>query len=156
MIRKFLTSILILTLAVTSAYAQKGPGKGANMQQWLEEMRQVRTTFISQELGLTQEQKERFIPLYDAMSRETEKVMKETRDMERNIKRKGNAATNLELEKAAEAMYESKGRENAIEMRYFAKFKTVLTPQQLFRLKQVEHKFNMQLMDKRRQHKKKK
>ena len=39
-----------------------------------------------------------------------------------------------------------KGKEAAVEKQYFAKFKTVLTPKQLFQLKRAERKFTDKLM----------
>ena len=59
--------------------------------------------------------------------------------------------SDLEYEKAAEAMIEVKGKEASVEEQYFAKFKTVLSPKQLFKLKQAERKFTRELM---RQHSK--
>lgn len=148
MIRKTLLAILLAVLTFAAADAQ-GRKRDQRMTQWLEEMRQLRTSFIVKELELTNDQKDKFVPLYDNMYREIEKLMNDTRELERTVNRKGSAASNIELEKASEALYECKGKENDIEMRYFNKFKTVLTPKQLFKLKHAEHKFNKQLMDRR-------
>lgn len=152
MIRKTILAILLTVLTISAADAQ-GQKRDGRMTQWLEEMRQLRTGFIVKELELTNEQKEKFVPLYEAMCRDVEKLMHDTRSLERTVRRKGAAASNLELEKASEALYESKGKENVIEMRYFNKFKSILTPQQLFNLKHAEHKFNKQLMNQRRSNK---
>ncbi|MCM1484236.1 MAG: hypothetical protein NC043_07855 [Muribaculaceae bacterium] len=149
MTRRLITGILLILISVSTSFAQQ-KHDGKNMKQWLQEMRQFRTNFIVKELNLTADQKSRFVPLYDAMYGELEKLMHDTRQLERSVERKGNEATDVELEKASEAIYECKGKENDIEMRYFAKFKTVLTPRQLFKLKQAENKFNRHLMEKRR------
>lgn len=136
-------SVIILLAAFFPAAAQH---RESPRTQWFSEMRQLRTNYVVKELKLTDEQRERFVPVYDEMSREVMKVMTDTRKMYKSIKEKGSAATELEKEKAAEALYECKGKENAIEMRYFSKFKTILTPDQLLQLKKAEQRFSRQLM----------
>ena len=74
------------------------------------------------------------------------KVNREARAMEKKITKSSEKVSDLEYEKAAEAMYEVKGKEAAIEKQYFTKFKTVLTPKQLFELKQAERRFTDKLM----------
>lgn len=143
----------ILLFAASVAFADRPDD--AQRKQWFDEMRQLRINYIAKNLDLTREQRDKFVPAYDAMSRELEKVMRDTRSLYNSVKKKGDAATDIEKQKAAEAMYECKGAENAIEMRYFAKFKAILTPSQLFKLKAAEHEFNHQLMKQRKGNKKK-
>lgn len=152
MIRKYISFFLLLVFATTSVVAQ-GPGDGGNRnhhRQWLEEMRQLRTNFMVNELELTPEQKEKFVPLYQNMTIELEKVTNDTRSMVFTVAKKGAAATDVELEKASEAAFECKGKESAIEMKYFKKFKSILTPRQLFKFKNAEQDFYRQLIDKRK------
>ena len=56
------------------------------------------------------------------------------------------AITDADYEKATEAVYNAKTREAAIEREYLDKFKTILSPRQMFRLKAVERSFNRELM----------
>lgn len=148
MARTIITTIIIFFASVSAMVAQND--HNAQRKQWFDEMRQLRTNYIAKDLDLSKEQREKFVPIYDAMSREVEKVMRETRSLYNNVKKKGEAATDVEKEKAAEAMYECRGKENAIEMKYFSKFKSILTPDQLFKLKSSENKFNRQLMKQRK------
>ena len=84
------------------------------------------------------------------MDEEIRKVQEESEQLSRQTMGKEDKATDLEYEKAAEAMYELKGRENAIEMKYFEEYKTILTPQQLFKLKDAEKDFTRELMKQHR------
>lgn len=140
-------AILLCSTSVVSAQDKTGEHR----RQWMEEMRQLRVKYIVGELKLTDEQRAKFEPAYQSMIVETDRLMRDTRKLYESVKRKGTAATDLEKEKAAETMFESKGRENEIEMRYFVKFKEILTPDQLFQLREAEHKFARQLMKHRRQ-----
>lgn len=113
-------------------------------------MNQAKAEFVAKDMALSQEQRAKFIPLYKSMNEETAKLAGETRDMERRID-KSPAASDEEYEQAATAMYELNGKRNAIEMRYFAKYKTILTKPQLYKLKKAEDKWHRQLMKKRRE-----
>ena len=57
--------------------------------------------------------------------------------------------TDLEYEKATDAIYETKMKEAELEKEYLQKFKTILNKKQMFRLKAVERQFSRDMM---RQH----
>ncbi len=113
---------------------------------WMKEMQQVKKDFISKNLELTAEQKAKFFPLYEKMENEVRQCTAQTSRMSRDVKGKGDKASDLEYEKAAEAMFELKSKEGAIEMKYYHEFKKVLTPRQLFKLKKAEKDFTKNLM----------
>lgn len=119
-------------------------------KQWFSEMRRFKADFIAKELDLNEEQKAKFVPLYEEMDAKTQQIGEEARQMERNVAKKGEKVTDTEYEKAAEALYEAKGKEAVVDMEYFNKFKTILTKKQLFMLKGAERKFTKQLMDRQR------
>lgn len=125
-------------------------------QRWMKEMRQYKAEFIAKSLKLSDEQRQKFIPLYEEMEAQTNELQDQVRRMEKSVTEKGDKATDLELEKAAEAMTELKGKENVVEMRYFAEFKKVLDKRQLFQIKSAERKFTKELMRHNRQSKGKK
>lgn len=129
-----------------------GHNKGRQQrQEWNREMLQAKIDFISRELKLTDEQKEKFAPAFEAMDKETGKLNYQTRSMAKSVYEKGEKATDLELEKASEAMFELRGKESEIEMKYYKQFKQILSPRQMFEFKEAERKFNKELM---RQHRK--
>ncbi len=130
---------LILALFVSfSSYAQQ-PGerrqRPVERKEWFKELRQYKHDFLTKELKLTKEQQESFFPLYD-----------ETRDIEHRVRNTKGEISDLEYEKASEAMFEIKGKEADIEMKYYPKFKKALTPKQMFMLKIAERKFTNELM----------
>lgn len=145
--------ILIVTIVFStlsyvseiSAHPQEPTAR--QREQWFTEMRRYKADFIAKELELTEDQKEKFVPLYEEMDERMAKVGEEARKMEKSVNKKGEKATNEDYEKAAELLYNSKSREAAIEMEYYDKFKLILTKKQLFNLKGAERKFTRQLMD---------
>ena len=146
-----------MALAVPSAaFAQKNdkPGNREERSRWYKEMLQYKRDFMVKELQLTDEQKAKFIPIYDKMESETEAINRQTRQMMRSVEKKGSEATDLEYEKAAEATFELKSKEGAIDTKYYNELKTVLTPRQMFKFKNAENQFTRELMKHRKPHKK--
>jgi len=147
--------ITLLMIFATTAETV-GQKKRDNRQQWVKEMQQFKHDFLVQELDLTKDQQAKFFPLYDAMDREMMQIFNQTRQMEKSVEEKGDKATDLENEKAAEALFEIKSREGAIDKAYYSKFKTVLTKRQLFKLKGAERKFRRSMVKEHHKMKQKK
>lgn len=115
-------------------------------QRFFKEMRDYKHRYLARELGLTKDQQSRFFPVYDEMEDETTKINDETRDLERRISESSDDVSDLEYDKATEALFDLKIHEGEIEKEYMNKFKDVLTKKQLFSLKSAERKFNRELM----------
>ena len=79
------------------------------------------------------------------MEDEVERINTETRQLETTASDKTDASE-LELENAARTVFEQKRAEGQVEMTYFEKFKEILSPRQLLRLKNAERKFTQQLV----------
>lgn len=151
--------LLIVTLALSSLSAAAHPqhkNERGDRSEWYKEMGKYKAEFMASELKLTDEQKKNFIQLYQEMESTSSKMAHETRQLEKQVRQKGEAATDTELEKAAEARAELKAKQGALEKEYFAKFKKILTPKQLFKLGDAEKAFARKLMDSNRKHKGKK
>jgi len=144
--KRVLTFAIIVLLTVPAIWAQPD-GIQQDRKRWFREMTQYKHEFLAKELSLTKEQEEKFFPMYDKMESETRELNRQARSMEKTVQDKGDKATDLEYEKAAEALQELKGKEGAVETRYFNDFKTVLTKKQLFQLKQAERKFTHMIMN---------
>lgn len=126
-----------------------------NFKQWMVQMKKYKHDFLIRELSLADGQKDAFLSLYDKMEDEKWALGRDVRRMEREIMKKGDNATELELEKAADAAVELSGKQSEVELRYHAEFKKVLTKRQLFQLKAAERKFQKSLMEQRGKNRKK-
>ena len=146
--RNLIALLAFLILSCSSAFAADKPQTDAQRQQWFKNMVATKVEFLTKQLALNENQKARFAKEYTAMSSETSKLASETRKLERSVSKNTNA-TDLEYEKAAEAMTEFKSKEAAIELRYFNQFKTYLSKKQLFQLKIAENKWMRELMKQR-------
>ena len=74
------------------------------------------------------------------LTKELERIYRETRNLESRTLRK-DKSSDTECEAAARAVFEQKKNEAEIELQYFDKFKEILTPQQLLRLRSAERTF---------------
>ncbi len=146
-----LVFVLLMTIfasALTAEAQQRKRLTPEDRQKYLEEMRQYKHDFLVKELNLTRDQQNAFFPAYDKMDDEMTQIADETRDLEDKIAA-DDKASDTEIEAAARMMFEQKSKEGEIEKSYFDKFKSILSPRQLFKLKIAERKFTQQLV---RQH----
>lgn len=148
---KQLVFVILALLFATSGTAQAQQRKrltAEDRQKYLGEMRQYKHDFLVKDLDLTRDQQNTFFPIYDKMDDELTQVAEETRDLEEKVAA-DDKATDTELESAARTVFEQKSKEGEIEKTYFEKFKGILSPRQLLKLKSAERKFTQQLF---RQH----
>lgn len=148
MIHRLISIIILLAAIVSPAMpsAQECPANKMNRQEWFKQMRVYKHDFLIKELGLSAEQQEKFFPLYDAMTESNIKAQHECRQLEHKINRSKAPVGDLEYEKATEAVLDTRARELQIEKEYYAKFKSILTPQQVYRLTQAERRFTREVM----------
>ena len=138
------------------SHEEPGQRKGKEkFRQWMVQMKKYKHDFLIRELSLTDEQKDAFLSLYDKMEDEKWALGRDVRHMEREIMKKGDEATDLEFEKAADAAVELSGKQNEVQRRYHEEFKKVLTKRQLFQLNAAERKFQKSLMEQRGKNRKK-
>lgn len=144
----FYLILVMLAVVPASAYGRPNDSKQNNRKAWNVEMQAVKTDYLAKTLDLTAAQKEKFVPLYNGMENEISKANEDARSIVDEVKKKGKAATDADYLRAARAAYEVKGKEAAIEKKYLAKFEMILTPAQLFALKDAEIQFTKELMKK--------
>ncbi|MDE5596093.1 MAG: hypothetical protein K2I89_11075 [Muribaculaceae bacterium] len=138
---------LVIAMVATSfvfATAQSRPDDN-DRQRWMTEMRNFKHDFLTKELDLSKEQQKDFFAAYDEMEDRINRLNIETRELEQKVMADPEASE-VELDAAARTSYFLKNEESKIEIEYFDKFKDVLTPRQLIRLKNSERKFAQQLM----------
>ena len=142
---KFSLIFLVLFSALSLSAQRQAPSK-ADRERFMSEMREYKHELIAKELDLTKEQQRDFFPLYDAMEDEIERINNETRENEQRLAENPDA-TELELENGARTVFEQKRAEGQIEMTYFEKFREILSPRQLLKLKNAERKWQQQLFN---------
>lgn len=123
-----------------------GYADGKDRDEWFREMLELKHDYLAKELALTKEQQQKFFLVYDSMENETRRMFDQTRALEKSVRQKGDKATDAELLKATDAMYNVKTREAQIEKKYYTQFRKLLSPRQLFKLKRAERHFQRQMV----------
>lgn len=121
----------------------------ADRAKWMEEMRQHQNDFIAKELDLTAKQKADFLPLYNKMREETFNASRAARQKAKEVRKKGDSATDADYDAATQAYLDFRSREAEIIKSYYKKFSHILSKKQLFKLDGAERKFDRMLMQHR-------
>lgn len=146
--------MITVVVTVTGAYAD--PDKHADHCKWMQEMNKTRREFISKELNLTRAQQSRFFVAYEAMDGEIRSIYDNLDKKSKAIEKKGSKATDAERLALSKDMFDAKAKEGVIEQKYYNKFKTILSPTQLVKLKKAERDFRRKMAKQHRQFHKKK
>lgn len=142
-----ITLIIAATLQLALGFnARAQRPAGGDRDKWFKEMREYKHSYIAQKLDLTRDQQRKFFPLYDEMEDETAKLSHDTRQLEERIEKDNGNVSDIEYDKATEALFEQKCKEGEIEKAYMKKFQPILTKKQLFQLKGVERMFTRDIM----------
>lgn len=142
----FHIAILLFLLAATSFTSEASE----RQKQWTKDMLEYKHNFIAKEVGMTQAQRDKFMPLYEAMEKEIYTVYHNAREQAKKVSATNRNISDEEYESAARAMNSIKSKEGEIENRYFEKFAKILSKKQLFLLKKAEIKFTRDMVGKKK------
>jgi hypothetical protein len=144
--RKEMKKILIgiMMLAGLSAWAQEEMPETPQDPKAQERIQNLRIAYITEKLGLTTEQAEKFWPIYREFSQERKKIGQEFRDAQRRLDPK-----NPDPKKQQEVLdlgLRLKERELNLEKDYSGRLREVITAQQMLNLRKAEGDFRTMLM----------
>ncbi|MDE6809685.1 MAG: Spy/CpxP family protein refolding chaperone [Muribaculaceae bacterium] len=143
----FLLTLIVMLVPFVNLSAQTTDADSLDRKEtFMKEFRDYKHRFLTKELSLSREQRDKFFPLYDQMEDETATLNNETRQLERRISDSTEKVSDLEYEKATEALFELKIKEGEIEKSYLPRFAEILKPEQLFKLKSAERSFTNDLI----------
>lgn len=141
---RLLPLLLIALMAISARSFAMMPAQ-ADLDTYRAKVKQFKRQIITRELDLSRETANKFFPLYDKMDEELERVGRDTHTLEARTINNANAS-NIDCETTARALFEQKKTEGEIELRYFEKFRTILSPRQLLKLKSAEREFRRQVI----------
>jgi len=136
---------VLISMASLSVFAQAHGPKDIDRDRFLSEIRNYKHEVLVKSLELTKEQQREFFPIYDELDNRLQEINTETRELEKRVA-VDQTATDTEIEAAASMVYSQKQREGNLEMEYYEKFKSILTPRQLMGLRGAEKIFTQKLV----------
>lgn len=118
----------------TSIYAQEGRSKE-------ERIKAVKVAFITEKIGLSTEQSEKFWPIYH-------ELQKKLKDLRKGYKNRINMdnMSDAELETWIENHLKAQEDKAALHREYYTKYKTVISIRQIAQLSKAEREFKRELL----------
>lgn len=132
----------MLLVAMVPAYAQQQEKK--SKEEMRREIQEFKIKYLAQEMELTDEQKEKFEPLYGRMCTERWQLFQTARQMERKVK-KNAQATEADYQAAAKAMTEAREKDAELMKNFDAQFSKFLSSKQMFKMKEAEQDFDKRM-----------
>lgn len=115
----------------------------------LKELQEFKIKYLIQEMELPADKQAEFTTVYTQYDNERSALFHELLQRHKSIRKNANP-TDTEYMVAAESIATAKSREGALEQKYYNKFKTSLSPKQLYHLKRAEKKFDRKLGEMRK------
>lgn len=120
-----------------------------------ERYRAEKVAFITTNLDLTPEEAQKFWPVYNQMEKERSEAQRMRRELEQKINDTETKLSDKEIIKLTREFASSMEEEGKLSSKYNEKFLTILPPQKVLKLYQVENDFRMHMFKKFRDQRKK-
>lgn len=150
--RKFLlVFVFILSLCggIFDAGIASAQDKKPNVKM-MKEIQEYKIKFLAQEMELKDNQKKEFADIYVKYDDERMKNFRDIRQLEKKL---NSNSTEQEYKEINDKLASSRLRDVELEKEYNEKFSKVLTPKQIYKMKDAEEKFRRKMMDMRHKHK---
>lgn len=143
--KKYTLLIILIALFSFGGFAQPRKDRAAMHKEFLE----FKMKFMAREIELRDDQKKEFFEVYEQMSNERFKVMREAHQARKRVE--GNKkATEADYKAASEALSNVRAKESQIDKKYEDKFAAFLSQKQIFKMKEAEMKFRDTLKNMRK------
>lgn len=145
--KKILTSLILIFALVNTTFAQNKDH---------DNIKALKTAFITQQLELTSAQAEKFWPVYNAYENQIHEMKKQNRCEVKDVIK--NDIQNLSETKALELLrkiQQNREKENELETKLEKELLEQMGAVKVLKLKKAEHEFKMQLLKKYRGNKNK-
>jgi Skp family chaperone for outer membrane proteins len=144
--------LLSAVLAFTSVLAMAQPDDMPPIpEEKLEEIKAQKVAYITQKMGFTPEEAQKFWPVYNQYDKELEASRKEMRDFHRGLKKSGTELTETEAEQLIDKELSTRQKELDTRRKYSAEFKKNLGAVRTVKLYQAERDFNKELLKRMRE-----
>ncbi len=141
--KKIISVLLILTVAGTSLFAQKGERK--DHEQWREKVRAEQVAFLTNELDLTEAEAQAFWPVYNDVQAQRREAFKASAEAFKALQEGVDGA---DVSKLMNAYLAAKAKCETIEKEAVTRYQKVLPEKKVAKLLLAEEKFRHQQIGK--------
>jgi len=146
--RLLLSTLMLLTGSLAMAQPDDMPPIPEDK---LEEIKAQKVAYITQKMGFTPEEAQKFWPVYNQYDKELETGRKEMRDFHRGLKKSGTELTEAEANQLIDKELSTRQKELDTRRKYSAEFKKNLGAVRTVKLYQSERDFNKELLKRMRE-----
>ena len=136
---RLLSLATVLLLVAPAAHAQGGARKGQRLAQ----LENAKIAFITTRITLTQDQAQKFWPLYNEFSGRRRELNRNSRLLRRNVT---DAMTDQQIRDNFNQSFTLRQQELSLEKEYFEKFQKVITLRQVSQLFLAERDFTKEVI----------
>lgn len=144
-----LLSSATLVLASTMAFAQADDLPPIPDER-LEEIKAQKVAYITQKMGFTPNEAQKFWPIYNQYDKELDATRKEMRDFHRGVKKSGTELTEADATLLIEKELSTRQKELDTRRKYSVDFKNNLGAVRTVKLYRTERDFNKELLKRMR------
>jgi len=146
--RLLLSTLMLLTGSLAMAQPDDMPPIPEDK---LEEIKAQKVAYITQKMGFTPEEAQKFWPVYNQYDKELETSRKEMRDFHRGLKKSGTELTEAEANQLIDKELSTRQKELDTRRKYSTEFKKNLGAVRTVKLYQAERDFNKELLKRMRE-----
>ncbi|MBO2012655.1 hypothetical protein [Hymenobacter negativus] len=139
---RLLSLAALLLMLAPAAHAQAGPGKGRKGQR-LGQLENAKIAFITNRVSLTQDQAQKFWPLYNEFSTRRREFNRSGRLLRRDVTE---GMTDQQIRDNFTQAFAMRQQELNLEKEYFDKFQKVISLRQVAQLFQAERDFTKEVI----------
>ncbi len=143
---KKIVLIGILFLSANVSFNALAQSREEDRKARKEEFFQFRREFMTEQIGLTEQEAEQFFPLYDEMEKKKWEADRGARSLARRMANSETEVMDVEYEAAADALLEKGEKIVQIEREYYDKFKAILPSEKLFKFKYAQERLPRAMM----------
>ncbi|GAB3857431.1 hypothetical protein GCM10028822_31100 [Hymenobacter terrigena] len=140
---RLLSLVAVLLALAPAAHAQDGLGGQGRKGQRLGQLENAKIAFITNRVSLTQDQAQKFWPLYNEFSDRRREINRNGRLLRRDITE---GMTDQQLRDNFTQSFNSRQQELNLEKEYFDKFQKVISLRQVAQLFQAERDFTKEVI----------
>lgn len=140
--------VILLFIALLVSFGASAQ-KRKNHSEMVKEFKEFKIKYLAQEMGLGSDRVKEFGELYSQMEDERHKVFSGVHKLEKSVKA-NDKATDEDYTRLSEAMTQAKAKDAEISRRYDDRFAKILTPKQMYKMKEAEEQFRKKMHEMRR------
>ncbi|MDD2797210.1 MAG: hypothetical protein PHV20_01315 [Bacteroidales bacterium] len=144
--KKIILLFVSILIVYANSYAQESDNQGKKHFD-LENFKAQKMAYLVQQIGITPEESAQFFPLYNEMQEKKFKLKMEAMKNARKIFKKQDPSDE-ECLKTVDGFLDNEVEIASLEKNYYQKFKKILSPQKLLKLKRADFHFAQEVLKK--------